>query len=84
MTTFWAWRVYKNRPVILGKFDTEQEAVTEGFRKLGGEFEVHESQYLDRNKVRDEIKAKILNTSNNLDSILQRARYKVTKEEISE
>lgn len=72
--------MYKGRIVILGYGETEGEAYTKGLSNFGGEFEIHESTSRDRTKARDEIKAKLLNQTRDLDLVLKRARYKMPED----
>jgi hypothetical protein len=77
---YWIWKLFKGRIVILGCEDTENEAYSKGLSNFGGEFEIHESMSRDRIRVRDEIKAKVLGQTKDLDLLLKRARYKVPNE----
>jgi len=74
---YWIWKLYKGRIVILGCEETENDAYTKGLSNFGGEFEIHESMSRDRTRARDEIKAKLLNQTKDLDLVLRRARYKM-------
>lgn len=77
---YWIWQLHQGRIVILGYEETENDAYTKGLSNFGGEFEIHESMSRDRTRARDEIKAKVLNQTKDLDLILRRAKYKVNKE----
>lgn len=74
---YWIWKLHQGRIVILGFEETENEAYTKGLSNFGGEFEIHETTTRDRQRARDEIKAKALNQTKDLDLILRRAKYKV-------
>jgi len=77
---FWACAIEKitGRPVVLGPYDTEQEANQFGFERIkDGDFTVYEFDTRDKFAARDKFKYKRLEQSGQLSEVFKRAKYRV-------
>lgn len=74
---WWIKASSQGRPVVLGWYNTEEEANTVGFQQLGGDFEAYELPTTDKARATAMIKAKILNQTSDLDMALRRVSHKL-------
>lgn len=74
---WWAYTVYNGKLVILGAFNTEEEAYERAYGKLPVEFKVIGLPYKTQSKATQIIKYKMLEDTSNLDFSLQRAKHNV-------
>lgn len=77
---YWISAIEKEsgRLVVLGPYDTEDEANQVGFgAKLDGNFEVHQLGTIDKARATSEIKYKRFNQTKSLEQALRRAKHTV-------
>ena len=77
---YWILAVDKptGRPVILGPFDTQDEANKIGFEKIdSGNFEVVPLNTRDSQKAKDKLKYRRFHQEAKLEEVLKRAKYQV-------
>lgn len=79
---WWIKTAHEGRLVILGPYNSEEEASQFGFQKLGSDFETYDLPTRDKSRATSMIKARILQQTSNLGIALQRAKHNLPKEEI--
>jgi hypothetical protein len=69
---WWAWKIYRGKPIRRGPYNSEQEAYREGMRDLGGDFEVVVLDTRDSKVAKHKIADIILRRTQNLELALSR------------
>jgi hypothetical protein len=80
MTYWWVTADYNGSTLILGAYNSEQEAMEAGYAKLDMPFDTVELDTRDRVAARDKIKARRLGKMS-IPEAMQKARYKIPETE---
>ncbi len=72
---YWAYAIHQGKLVILGAFQTREQAYQTAYTRLPSDFQIIELTTKNQNTVTRIIKFQILQQTNNLDFSLQRARH---------
>lgn len=74
---FWITTIRRGRTVVLGPYNTEEEANEIGYQQLDGMYQIHTLKTRDQGKATRALKHEKLVDTSNLDESLQRMRHKL-------
>jgi hypothetical protein len=79
---WWVWKIHRDKPIVRGYYDSEQEAYQNGLRDLGNDFEVLMLYTTDMTKAKAKVSEIILKRTQDLDTALRRQSHQpLTQEE---